>query len=51
MWWPFSRKYPERSPEDVNEREYDYIVVGGKSTCSRSPIGVAHEISAHTSFW
>ncbi|KAG9233102.1 hypothetical protein BJ875DRAFT_485473 [Amylocarpus encephaloides] len=29
MWWPFSRKYPERSPEDVDCREYDYVVVGG----------------------
>ena len=29
MWWPFNRKYPERSPEVVNGHEYDYIVIGG----------------------
>ena len=31
MWWPVSRKYPERCPEEVDTHEYDYIVVGGMS--------------------
>ncbi|TVY64255.1 L-sorbose 1-dehydrogenase [Lachnellula suecica] len=29
MWWPFTPKYPERSPEEVNALEFDYVVVGG----------------------
>ena len=29
MPWPFSRRYPERSPEEIDAHEYDYIVVGG----------------------
>ncbi|KAF4620148.1 hypothetical protein G7Y89_g14673 [Cudoniella acicularis] len=29
MWWPFARKYPERTPESVDSHEYDYVVVGG----------------------
>lgn len=29
MWWPLSRKYPERRAEEVDAHEYDYIVVGG----------------------
>jgi hypothetical protein len=27
--WPYS-SYPERRPEDVEGRTYDYIVVGGE---------------------
>jgi hypothetical protein len=27
--WPFA-SYPERSPEDVEGKSYDYIIVGGK---------------------
>lgn len=29
MMWPFV-SYPECSPEDVDGKTYDYIVVGGK---------------------
>ncbi|KAF7944822.1 uncharacterized protein EAE97_005455 [Botrytis byssoidea] len=29
MWWPFSRKYPERHPECADGQAYDYIVIGG----------------------
>jgi hypothetical protein len=29
MMWPFS-SYPECSPEDVDGKSYDYIIVGGK---------------------
>jgi hypothetical protein len=29
MMWPFV-SYPECSPEDVEGKSYDYIVVGGK---------------------
>ena len=31
MWWPLSRKNPERRAEDVHTCEYDYVVVGGMS--------------------
>jgi hypothetical protein len=29
--WPFAGRYPERSCEDVDGKEYDYVIVGGKS--------------------
>jgi hypothetical protein len=29
MMWPFV-SYPECSPEDVSQKTYDYVVVGGK---------------------
>ncbi|KAL8988271.1 MAG: hypothetical protein Q9169_008584 [Polycauliona sp. 2 TL-2023] len=29
MWWPVGGKYPERRPEEVDNLEYDYVVVGG----------------------
>jgi hypothetical protein len=29
MMWPFS-SYPECSPEDVDGKTFDYIIVGGK---------------------
>ncbi|TGO59374.1 hypothetical protein BCON_0045g00360 [Botryotinia convoluta] len=29
MPWPFSPKYPEKSPDYANEKEYDYIIIGG----------------------
>lgn len=28
--WPFVEKYPEKSGRDVDGREYDYVIVGGK---------------------
>ncbi|EPE32304.1 FAD/NAD(P)-binding protein [Glarea lozoyensis ATCC 20868] len=27
--WPFRTKYPEHKPEEVNGKEYDFVVVGG----------------------
>ncbi|TGO25930.1 hypothetical protein BPAE_0069g00020 [Botrytis paeoniae] len=32
MPWPFSPKYPERTPEYANEDEYDYIIIGGETS-------------------
>ncbi|KAI9695557.1 MAG: hypothetical protein M1820_008570 [Bogoriella megaspora] len=29
MSWLFQSKYPERRPEDVADRDFDYVVVGG----------------------
>ncbi|KAF7918335.1 hypothetical protein EAE99_008931 [Botrytis elliptica] len=29
MWWPFSKKYPERHPKCADGQAYDYIVIGG----------------------
>ncbi|KAG9237429.1 hypothetical protein BJ875DRAFT_370072 [Amylocarpus encephaloides] len=29
MWFPFSPRYPERRADEVDSKEYDYIVVGG----------------------
>ncbi|KAL9095067.1 MAG: hypothetical protein Q9165_002669 [Trypethelium subeluteriae] len=29
MWWPFGLKYPERQPEEVDGKEYDYVIIGG----------------------
>lgn len=28
--WPFEAKFPENKPQDVDGREFDYVVVGGK---------------------
>ena len=28
--WPFSSPYPEWSPDQVDGKAYDYVIVGGK---------------------
>jgi hypothetical protein len=30
MWWPWNKTYPERRAEEVDGREYDYIIIGGR---------------------
>ncbi|ESZ93127.1 hypothetical protein SBOR_6499 [Sclerotinia borealis F-4128] len=32
MPWPSSPKYPEKSPEDADSEEYNYIIIGGGAT-------------------
>ena len=45
MWWPPGRKYPERLAEEVDGREYDYIIVGGMSDIAlASSLIVRHSI-------
>jgi hypothetical protein len=31
MWWPWNKTYPERRAEEVDGREYDYIIIGGRN--------------------
>jgi hypothetical protein len=31
MWWPWHSTYPERRAEEVDGREYDYIIIGGRN--------------------
>jgi hypothetical protein len=33
MWWPWpwNSTYPERKAEEVDGREYDYIIIGGRN--------------------
>jgi hypothetical protein len=36
--WPFSAQFPEKGPQDVDGKEYDYVVIGGKIICILLPV-------------
>jgi hypothetical protein len=50
MWSPFGPKYPERHPEDVDTREYDYVIVGGLSHHLHLPLFLEAKWRLHSRY-